>query len=176
VIVGISAVLHKQQVFGSAPTTISYSIFTGVFGMVVALLNIVPLFVTRIPALVPMVVDAIAALLLLAGGIAWAVGLKGVKCAAAYYNKLHDNHLINEGCDKTFNGCGVDYRHQGEKDATKFAQEVLSTMKSRCHSGRADEIIQFVAFAVAFLLVGWGFFLWRKQKSGSLGSGRRGFA
>lgn len=174
-IVGISAVLHKQQVFGSAPTTISYSIFTGVFGMVVALVNIVPLFITRIPELIPMAIDAIAALLLLAGGIAWAVGLKGVKCAPEYYNKLHDNHLINEGCDKTFNGCGVDARHIDEKDDTKFAQAVFNTMKSRCNSGRADEIIQFVAFAVAFLLVIWGFFLWRKQRSGTLG-GRRGFA
>jgi hypothetical protein len=59
----------RAQVFGSAPTTIRYSTFTGGFGVLVGLVGIASLFASFIPDLVPLVLDGLAGLLFLAGGI-----------------------------------------------------------------------------------------------------------
>jgi len=170
VVVGLSVTLLKGQVVPPTPTTTRYSVFTGAFGMIVAFLGLVCLFISAIPALVPMVLDALAGLLLLAGGIAWAVGLKGVKCDEDHALALYDNGLLNEGCisdgkkgDRPI--CGV---YSGDADDRK----AFDRLNARCKYAMSDEIIQFILFAVSAILLLLGFLIMRKGKGG--GRGTRG--
>lgn len=55
--------------YSDPPTTTKYSVFTGGFGLAVALLGAIATFFDFIPALVVMAADAVSGLLLLAGGI-----------------------------------------------------------------------------------------------------------
>lgn len=83
VVLGASVSLAKGQVFGSVPATTSYAAFAGAWAILTALIGIVAIFVEAIPGMIMAGVDGLAALLLLAGGIAYAVGIKGVSCAQA---------------------------------------------------------------------------------------------
>lgn len=174
VIVALSAIMVKNQVYGGAPTTLRYSVFTGAIAMIIAAIGIICLFIHKIPPFIPMVIDAVGALLLVAGGIAWAVGLKGVKCDTAYADAQFNNPLLNEGCITDKSGhtyCGVNARNADETDSVKYVQKVFDLLNGRCKTGMADEIIQFVAFAVCVILVVLGYFIMRK---GGLGSSSRG--
>jgi hypothetical protein len=66
----------KNQVLDSAPVTTRYSTFTGGFGMIVCFVGALGLFLSFIPPLVPVVLDGLAGLLFLAGGI--------VRCLLSY--------------------------------------------------------------------------------------------
>lgn len=172
VVVGLSVTLLKGQVYGDAPTTTRYSVFVGAFGMLVAFLGLICLFVSAVPAVVPMALDALAGILLLAGGIAWAVGLKGIKCDEDHAAAMYANGLLNEGClpaDKKGDSpyCGV---LVGIGDNS---QKAFDRINSRCEYGMSDEIIQFILFAVCAILLFLGFLIMRQGKGGG-GRGMRG--
>jgi hypothetical protein len=174
VITALSAIMVKNQVYGGAPTTLRYSVFTGAIAMIIAAIGLICLFIHKIPPFIPMVIDAVGALLLVAGGIAWAVGLKGIKCHPAYFTAMYGKPLLNEGCFSDRSGntiCGVDFRTSDETDPNTHTQKMFDIMNGRCKTGMADEIIQFVAFAVCVILVVLGYFIMRK---GGLGSSSRG--
>lgn len=157
-VVGLSAVLVKQQVIGGAPVTLRYSVFTGAWTMVIAVIGLVLLFIHKIPPLVTMVLDALTGLFLVAGGIAWAIGLRGVKCDSAYGEKMLSKPLLNEGCTtiEGRNTCGIAGR-----------ENPLDALIGRCKTGMADEIIQFVGFAICVILVILGFFIMRRATTTS---------
>ncbi len=69
VVLGLSVTLAKQQVHGSPPTPTSFGSFAGAFGIIAAAVGIVGLVVEAVPVLVVLVVDALAAIFYLAGGI-----------------------------------------------------------------------------------------------------------
>lgn len=69
VVLGISIHAVRWQKYGSAPAVSSYSAFAGAFGLLTALIGIVSIWVTAIPALIMAAIDALASLILLAGGI-----------------------------------------------------------------------------------------------------------
>ncbi|OIW32386.1 hypothetical protein CONLIGDRAFT_678787 [Coniochaeta ligniaria NRRL 30616] len=168
VVVGLSVTLLKGQVYGTTPTTTRYSVFTGAFGMIVAFLGLVCLFISAIPAVVPLVLDSLAAILLVAGGIAFAVGLKGVKCDEAHGPQMYANDLLNEGC-VTIDGdpyCGV------LVGADPKSTQAFDRINTRCKYAMSDEIIQFILFAVCAILLFLGFLIMRKGKGG--GRGTRG--
>lgn len=172
VVVGLSATLLKGQVFGNTPTTTRYSVFTGAMGMIIAAVGLACLFVQAVPQIIPMALDAIGGLLLVAGGIAWAVGLKGInKCDDTHNQKMYDNGLLNEGCipsdDDNGPYCGV---YVGTDPKNRIG--VLNNLHTRCKYAISDEIMQFVLFAVCVLLVVVGFLIMRKGKGG--GMSRRG--
>lgn len=68
-ILAIAADFIRHQVLGDAPVTTRYSTFTGGFGMLVCGVGAAALFVTSIPALVPIALDGLMGLFFLAGGI-----------------------------------------------------------------------------------------------------------
>lgn len=168
VVLGLSVTLLKGQVFGDTPTTTRYSVFLGAFGMVVALLGLLSLFVSAVPAVVPMALDAVAGILLLAGGIAWAVGLKGLECDEAHADAMYANGLLNEGCeaaDKKGDSpyCGV------WVGAGNNAQQAFNRLNARCKYAMGDQIIQFILFGVCAVLLLLGFLIMRQGKGGGRG-------
>lgn len=165
-VVGLSVTLLKGQVYGTTPTTTRYSVFTGAFGMIVAFLGLVCLFVSAIPQIIPMALDALAGLLLVAGGIAWAVGLKGVRCDENHGPQMYNNGLLNEGCVRGDDGspyCGV------LADSGNDANKAFDRINTRCKYAMSDEIMQFILFAVSALLLFVGFLIMRKGKGGTRG-------
>lgn len=164
-VVGLSSVLLKGQVYGDTPVTTRYSVFTGAFAMIIAAIGLASLFVHAIPAIIPMAIDGLGAVLLAAGGIAWAVGLKGFQCRLEDADKMYGNGLLNEGCVSADNGqyCGV---FGGQSDP----QVMFNNLNANCKKAFADEIIQFILFAVSAILLLLGFLIMRQ--GGSSRSGR----
>lgn len=162
VVLGLAVTLLKQQRYGNSPTTTRYSIFTGAFGMIVAVVGAIGLFLEAIPAIVPMALDAVSGILLAAGGIAWAVGLKGIQCKLDDAEKMYDSPLLNEGCVTTSGGgrpyCGVLDDANGGKDAEALANR----LKGNCQKAFTGEIFQFLTFALAAILVALGFLTMRR--------------
>ncbi|KAK0701618.1 marvel domain-containing protein [Lasiosphaeria miniovina] len=165
-ILGLSVALIKAQKYGDAPTTTKYSSFTGAFGIIVCAVGVARLFIDSVPDIVTLALDGILGVLYLGGGIAWAVGLKGIQCTnnddlnAA--NMLL-NPLINQGTFTYPNGA-IEY---GIIDSTDTRDGAWSKLQSSCQKGFSDEIIQFISFAIAIALLGLGYLRMRKGGSGS---------
>jgi hypothetical protein len=68
-ILALAADLIRKQVIGSAPVTTRYTTFTGGFGMIVCGVTIASFFLSFLPGVVAMGLDALAGLLFLGGGI-----------------------------------------------------------------------------------------------------------
>ncbi|KAK4449961.1 marvel domain-containing protein [Podospora aff. communis PSN243] len=156
-VLGLSVALVKAHVYGSAPTTTKYSSFTGGFAVFAALAGAVGLFIEAIPDLVNIALDGLSSILLLAGGIAWAVGYQGMQCRADGGTdndlKLLNNALINQGQE------GERY---GFWDYDKTRQQNEDHLLSNCNKGLSDQILQFVAFAVGLGLIGVGYVRMRR--------------
>ncbi|TKA79026.1 hypothetical protein B0A55_03159 [Friedmanniomyces simplex] len=134
VVLGLSISAIKWQHFGSAPATSSYSAFAGAFGILAALIGIAASFIDAIPDLIMAVVDALASVLLLAGGIAFAVGLKGVTCTDDVTTAY--NSLLNGGCYGS-----------GDKKLCGFpVQNYKGVLAGRCRTAEADAAFLFLGF------------------------------
>ena len=59
----------KNQVYGTAPVTTRYSTFTGGFGLIACGVGVIAVFLSFVPAIVPIGLDILAALFFLGGGI-----------------------------------------------------------------------------------------------------------
>lgn len=66
---GLSITAIKWQWTGTAPATTSYSAFAGAFGMLTAVIGTVAVFLDAIPGIIMAMVDGLASLIFLAGGI-----------------------------------------------------------------------------------------------------------
>lgn len=158
VVLGLAVTLVRAQVFGGAPVTTTYSSFVGGFNVIAALVGMVGLFFDAIPALVTLALDGLAGVFGLAGGIAWAVGLKGISCTSGDPLMIF-NDLINLGREGNNFGVAVDPNDNNDS--------ILAHLKANCQKGMADEIIQFILFVVALGLVGVGYVRMRKGGSSS---------
>ncbi|EAA32654.1 hypothetical protein GE21DRAFT_6701 [Neurospora crassa] len=170
VIVGLSAQFITAQKVGSAATTTQYSVFTGTYAILEGFLGIVALFLSSFPDIVVLGADAIGALVLLAGGIAWAVETRGFSCTdPTKAKKILDNNLLNQGKRK-YKG---DW-YYGILYGDPSAETAWSRLQSSCKKGLADEVFQFLAFAVLVVLLVVGWIRWRKGRGGG-GMGSRSY-
>ncbi|KAK4987008.1 hypothetical protein LTR66_007705 [Elasticomyces elasticus] len=168
IVLGLSISLARHQLFGPVPATTSYSAFAGAFAMLAALIGVAAIFVEAIQGLIMPIIDALAALLLLAAGIpntrqhvtrkltisarqAIAVGLKGVSCTNPYTTTL--NKLLNGG------DCGL------SKGEINCEYTSYNELKGRCQKAEADAVFVFLAFLVTLGLIGLAF-LFRKRGGG----------
>ncbi|GKT43686.1 uncharacterized protein ColSpa_03867 [Colletotrichum spaethianum] len=160
VVIGLSVDLVKGQVVGDAPTTTKYGTFAGGFGLAVAILGLASAFIDAIPALVVMAADALSGLLLLGGGIAFAIGLRGVTCdpkTQEEYDMLSDNVLLNGGAVRV-------------KRSTAREEMTMGRLMDNCKKATADQAMQFVTFGFAMATVVFVFLVWKN------GRGSRGGA
>lgn len=121
--------------------------------MIVAVIGFASLFVEFLQGIIMMVLDTLAALLFLAGGIAVAVGLRGVSCgtSADAANSMLKNGLINGGCKDDYNTCWG-----WGTDTTK---DYVNKLKERCQMDEADSAFMFLGFIVCAGLVAHTFFI-----------------
>lgn len=69
IVLGLSIGAVKWQVIGTAPATTGYNAFAGAFGILTALIGIAAAFMEMIPELIMAIVDGLASVIFLAGGI-----------------------------------------------------------------------------------------------------------
>jgi len=158
VILGISISLARGQVVGHTPATTGYGAFVGAFTIIAGIIGVVAIFATALPEIISWAVDALAALFLLAGGIAFAVGLKGTSCSKVN-TALVQNDLLNCGYLGSKKGTNGGPTCTGSNDASK----ILAAVQSRCRQATADEaflwmtlVITIAALVVSFLSRGRG--------------------
>ncbi|KAK3391130.1 marvel domain-containing protein [Podospora didyma] len=162
VVLGLSITLIKAQQIGDAPTTTKYSSFTGGFGILVCAAGVLGLFISKIPDIAFLALDGILGILFLAGGIAWAIGLKGINCKSIDdLGKMLDSPLINQGCTDLPDGryCPI-----GNTGST---QERIDRLQASCQKGFTNEIFQFLCVAISLGVIGLGYV--RMRKGGSSG-------
>nr|POE49151.1 hypothetical protein CFP56_32301 [Quercus suber] len=143
IVLALSIDAIKWQVYGSAPATTGYGAFTGAFCILIGLIGCVAIFVEALPGLIVAAADGLAAILLLAGGIAFAVQIRGVNCGKSDEDVLSMglNFLMNGGC----RGKGDDETCGFAADADSTA-DALSTLLSHCHTVEADTAFLFLGF------------------------------
>ncbi|KAF4897055.1 hypothetical protein CGCF415_v011343 [Colletotrichum fructicola] len=138
-----------------APTTTKYSAFCGGFGLAVAILGIIATFFDAIPAIIVMGADAVSGILLLAGGIAFAIGLRGVDCGASTGTsplELVNNDIINRGMILLNN------------KKTTYAE--LWQLQANCKKATADQAMQFVTCGFVLATIALVFLVWRRNRVG----------
>ncbi|KAK4549532.1 hypothetical protein LTR36_006529 [Oleoguttula mirabilis] len=135
VVLGLSITAIEWQYFGSAPATTTYCAFAGAFGMLTALIGTAAIFVEAVPDLIMAIVDALASVLFLAGGIAFAIGLRGVSCGDV--NETYKSYLLNGGCKGKGDNlqCGIDIHPYA--------------LPGRCKMVEADSAFLFLGFLVS---------------------------
>lgn len=123
-----------------------------VSSMIAGAIGLVAVFFDRVPSLVPMVTDGLGALFFLAGGIAWAVGMKGQTCSLSDADKLFENPLLNQGCYPIDGGtyCYV-LGADGSPDAA------WDKLQGVCRKAFANETFLFVGFASFLVLIALSF-------------------
>lgn len=163
-ILGLAASMIANQVYDTPPVTTRYSTFTGGFGMIVGGVGVLCTFVSFVPELVPIVLDGLAALFFLGGGIAWAYGLKDSgNCSKP---EMIYNPLLNQGSITVGDNTAYGVVGNGDVDA----ETILNRLKGNCQRAQADEILQFLCFGLGAALLGLGFL--QKRRGG--GGGRAG--
>ncbi|KAF5527427.1 hypothetical protein CGCA056_v001224 [Colletotrichum aenigma] len=144
------------------PTTTKYSAFCGGFGLAVAIFGAVATFFDAIPALVVMAVDAVSGVLLLAGGIAFAIGLRGITCDPGNdddLKMLYANDIINRGKVENSN----------KKNNEEWPWTTVGTegeLIGNCKKATADQAMQFVTCGFALATIALVFLVWKKNRSG----------
>lgn len=149
VVLGLSISLAKGQGFGKVPPETGYAAFTGGLGIVAGLLGIISLFVENLDGVITWLVDGVASVALLAGGIVrfpftnicsstytpqiYAVGLKHTNCNN--WLTLAANKLLSGGCYNDNDG-----------DKMCWWAGNKSELHDRCVSAQADTAFMLLGF------------------------------
>lgn len=147
---GLSTKAIRWQTVGHVPSATGYSAFVGAFAVLVGLIGLAVIFLTKLEK--PMVItDALAAALLFAGGVAYAVQLRGVDCSDGSKGSTTANELINGGC-----------RTSKEYGGTRCAFENYKELEGRCKTAEANAAFMFLSSLVAMTAIVLGVLAVRK--------------
>lgn len=133
--------------------------------MIVGAFGLVALWIAKIPPIVPVATDGLAALFFLAGGVAWAVGMKDQSCGLSSLERLYLNPLLNQGCSSQQPGPGDLHYCAVAGRQTTLLGLWPSPMKGICQKAFANEAFQFLGFGAAAVLVVLGFLMVKKRGS-----------
>ncbi|RDW70016.1 hypothetical protein BP5796_08413 [Coleophoma crateriformis] len=130
VVLGLSIYLAHNYGYGHAVAQIRYGAFCGAFGLLVSFFGIAATFLDVLQGMVMSMIDALAALLILAGGITFAVSAQIGSCSDQYY--VASRQIFRVGL----------YYHQSMK-----ASQYLKLLESRCRMVQADTTFLWILFA-----------------------------
>lgn len=138
--------------------------------MLVGALGLLTVFIDRIPSLVSIVADSLGALFFLAGGIAWAVAMKGQTCTESSLKELYGNALLNQGCPpnqhlSSNEGPYCFVAGTQKEDNWPLTDLWPNPLKGLCQKAFANETFQFVGFASLVILIGLGFLQAKRKGS-----------
>jgi len=142
VVLGLSVTLAKGQIINSPPATTGYGTFTGGLGVLAAVIGAAALFVGSLEGIISWALDGLAGIAFLAGGIAFAVGLRGTDCSNVA--TTWDNDIISGGCATV----------QGQTECAYIDLNETDKLHSRCTSAKADAAFMFLGFILCMCVIG----------------------
>ncbi|KAK4674846.1 hypothetical protein QC763_124230 [Podospora pseudopauciseta] len=168
-VLALTLTFLKGQVYGDPPTTTKFTIFVAAFTIVVAVANLLgAIWWTWLEDIVPtialMALDGIAALLVIAAGIAWSIGLKDTHgCSLGdddgrglYFTGLINGGLIDVGGPQPLAG------YLREEDL-KSPDLAFSRLQGLCHKAVANQSLMFVVgVALCGSLIGLRFWSYKR--------------
>lgn len=154
---GLSAKAIQWQAYGKAPATNGYAAFAGAFAILAAAAGLVVTLLAKLEKQF-LLIDVLTAILLLAGGVAYAIGMRNVDCKSLEDTCVNEGGLITGGYLKE-DGEIVDVGFSDEDDLLK-----------RCKMIEANMAFFFLGFATAAAAAVIGFLAVRKAKR-SYGTG-----
>lgn len=137
---------NRVCLFSSADTifsnhtsrTVDYSIFLGIWGMLISAIGTVALFVDGIPTVVPLVGDCLGALFFLAGGIAWVVRIGSRQWSCSELRDGNWEEIFDSDWYVKYFGWIV------PQDAKDWTQDAVA---STCRQGEAAHGLAWALFA-----------------------------
>jgi len=168
VVLGLSVTLAKGQIEGSVPATTGYGSFIGAIGIVGGFVGIAGLFVEFLAGIVGWAIDALIALLLLAGGLAWVIQLKSVDCSN--WQSIISNSILNCGARATgdqfqYTSYCLNFNDVSNVDVNNLPITIVNKLNQRCTEARTDYIFMFVAFVTTVAALALSFMYARRAKS-----------
>ncbi|KAI4596706.1 hypothetical protein KJ359_005048 [Pestalotiopsis sp. 9143b] len=161
VVLGLSVTLAKQQREGSPPSETSFGSFTGAFGIIASGIGLASIWISMISPITTLVLDALASIFYLAGGIALVLAMKSVKSCTATDNASDaarfNNKILNGGCVTDDNGNPWCYVGRAEN-----SDGVHPDLIGRCQRAQADYVFEFLGFVVGLGLVALSFLAYRR--------------
>lgn len=117
------------------------------------MLGLIALWLEKIPPIVPIILDAIAAILFLVGGVLWALWMsKQHICVRSHEGDGkppgHDLVSLNSTCDPLIRSC--------PSTIVQVRTVAVTQIKNVCQTALANVLYHFLAFvtAVTLLLIG----------------------
>ncbi|EGY14719.1 hypothetical protein VDGD_05883 [Verticillium dahliae] len=152
VALALSIDLLRGQLDGAPPGSIQFAVFVGSVGLVVALLGLAGMFVDKIPSNVVMVFDVMSGLLLIGGGIAYAVALGGIECER---HESSDEVVGKDWWESPIVNAGSQNYHGTRKLDLR-----------RCQKAYANQAIQFACAVTALGTAFLCYLAWRRTGAG----------
>ncbi|OQO03788.1 hypothetical protein B0A48_10428 [Cryoendolithus antarcticus] len=173
VVLGLSIVAIRWQVYGKAPAQSGFASFAGAFGCLAAAIGIAGIWITALSTLILAIIDGVAGVCLLIAGITYVVALRGLDCGEAAHI-LDDkqwkwlpaaiNHPLLTGGSgpKSDDGYAMGLSSYGE-------DKINGVFTDRCHKAKANMVFMFLAFAscVAAAVLIW---VHRRRNGGRMSS------
>ncbi|QIX01877.1 hypothetical protein AMS68_007394 [Peltaster fructicola] len=150
IVLALSITAVKWQVYGSAPASSGYNSFAGAWATLFSLIGFVAVFVSSVPGLIVAALDGLTFLILLAGGIAYAVQLRGITCSnpSAILDNADRYTLVNGGSTPFVDSNGNSFTLYGVPSLSDGSPN-LDAVKSRCNTVVADDVFIFFAAITA---------------------------
>jgi hypothetical protein len=189
IILGLSVTLIRGHHWGSLPSSLGYGAFLGGISILASLIGLVATWVTFLEGIVGAVLDAVVAILNIAGGIVrlallprhksiqcckireiannrlkvFAIKLKGVTCkiSGSFDNdaKLALNDFFNGGCQK-YKGKSYCW---GLTEASGYSEnKARNVVLGHCRESQADMVFMFLTAALFLVTAGMAFLKRRK--------------
>jgi len=168
VVLGLSVTLAKGQIEGSVPATTGYGSFIGAIGIIGGFIGIAGLFVELLAGIVGWAIDALIALLLLAGGLAWVIQLRNVNCNS--WQTIISNPILSCGAQDQgdhfhYSSYCLTLNDVTNVDVNNLPDTIINKLNQRCTEARTDYIFMFVAFVTTVAALGLSFMYARRAKS-----------
>ncbi|KAK6440154.1 hypothetical protein LTR95_003628 [Oleoguttula sp. CCFEE 5521] len=173
VVLGLSIVAIRWQVYGKAPAQSGFASFAGALGCLAAAIGIAGIWITALSTLILAIIDGVTGVCLLIAGITYVVALRGLDCGEAAHI-LDDkqwkwlpaaiNHPLLTGGSgpKSDDGYAMGLSSYGE-------DKINGVFTDRCHKAKANMVFMFLAFAscVAAAVLIW---VHRRRNGGRMSS------
>ncbi|KAF1811025.1 hypothetical protein P152DRAFT_459896 [Eremomyces bilateralis CBS 781.70] len=164
VVVGLSASLITQQYVGAVPAVISFTTFCGGFAIFASIVGVTSNYIESIEGIITWAIDGLAALLLLAAGIALAVQLGSTSCGSilddARRGRKDPNPLLTGGCHLKEAAESWGCYNNAFKDEKKGEALIMG----RCQRVQADSAFAFIAFIACVAAAALSFLSVRRTK------------
>lgn len=161
VVLGLSVTLIRGHHWGDLPASLGYGAFVGGLSFVAALIGLAATWFDFLGGIVGLVIDGIVALVNLAGGVLFAIKLKGVECKEWSDMGNAWELVSNEWFNGGFQELGG-HRYSWVQ-VNKSEQDFADTILGHCRESQADTAFMFMTAVVVIVCA---LLVWLRMRKG----------